>query len=65
LSAFNYVDAARQAMGDNKITKADLIKIAQLGANASASLKAQGGPALQQASGSSDKLTGSFVRAER
>lgn len=64
LSAFDYVDAVRQAMGDNKITQAELVKIAQLGANASASLKAQGGPALQQIPGSIDKLTGQLARGQ-
>ncbi len=64
LSAFDYVDAVRQAMGDNKITKAELVKIAQLGANASAGLKAQGGPALQQIPSSIDKLTGQLARGQ-
>lgn len=64
LSAFDYVDAVRQAMGDNKITKTELTQVAQLGANASASLKAQGGPALQQASGSIDKLTNQIARGQ-
>ncbi len=64
LSAFDYVDAVRQAMGDNKITQAELTQVAQLGANASAGLKAQGGPALQQASGSIDRLTNQIARGQ-
>jgi hypothetical protein len=63
LSAFDYLDAVRQAMGDNKITKNELTQIAQLGANASAGLKALGGPSLQ-VSGSIDKLTGQLARGQ-
>jgi hypothetical protein len=64
LSAFDYVDAVRQATGDNKLSKSELTQIAQLGANASAGLKAQGGPGLQTASGSIDKLTGQLARGQ-
>jgi len=64
LSAFDYVDAVRQATGDNKLGKSELTQIAQLGANASAGLKAQGGPGLQTASGSIDKLTGQLARGQ-
>jgi len=63
LSAFDYLDAVRQAMGDNKITATELTQIAQLGANASAGLKTLGGPSLQ-VSGSIDKLTGQLARGQ-
>ena len=64
LSAFDYVDAVRQAMGDDKITVTELTQIAQLGANASAGLKALGGPSLQQVSGSIDMLTSQLARGQ-
>jgi hypothetical protein len=64
LSAFDYLDAVRQAMGDNKITKTELTQITQLGANASAGLKAQGGPGFHQVSDSIDKLTGQLARGQ-
>jgi hypothetical protein len=63
-SAFDYLDAVRQAMDDNKITVAELAQIAQLGANASAGLKALGGPSLQQASSSIDMLTSQLARGQ-
>ncbi len=64
LSAFDYVDAVRAGLADNKISPAELAHIAQLGANASASLNAHGGPQLQQFSGSINDITGQLARGQ-
>ncbi len=64
LSAFDYVDAVRAGLADNKISPAELANIAQLGANASASLSAHGGPQLQQFSGSINDITGQLARGQ-
>jgi hypothetical protein len=63
-SAFAYVDAVRGAMTDNKISSAELTNIAQLGANASAGLKAQGGPQLQRSSDSINQITNQLARGQ-
>jgi hypothetical protein len=63
-SAFAYLDVVRLAMTDNKITPAELSNIAQLGANASASLNAQGGPRLGRLSGSVNQITGQVARGQ-
>ncbi len=63
-SAFDYLDAVRQSLGDNKISPTELANIAQLGANASASLDAQGGPQLQQVSGSVNDITAQLARGQ-
>jgi hypothetical protein len=63
-SAFDYVDAVRNALGDNKISQTELSGIAQLGANASASLDAHGGIALQQLSGSISDITGQIASGQ-
>jgi len=64
LSAFDYVDAVRDSLADNKISSTELNNIAQLGANASASLNAHGGPQLQQLSGSINDITGQIARGQ-
>ena len=64
LSAFDYLDAVRQSLTDNKISPNELANIAQLGANASASLNAQGGPQLQQLSGSINQITAQLARGQ-
>jgi len=64
LSAFEYVDAVRQALTDNKISLAELGQIAQLGANASAGLQTQGGPQLQKLAGSINALTTQVARGQ-
>jgi hypothetical protein len=64
LSAFDYVDAVRQALGDNKLSQTELANIAQLGANATASLLAQGGPQLQALAGSFSDITGQLARGQ-
>ena len=64
VSAFEFVDGTRGALGDNRITESELANIAQLGANASASLEAHGGPQLQQRSGSIDDITQEIARGQ-
>jgi hypothetical protein len=62
LSAFDFLDTGRAALGDGKITTKELADISQLGANASASLNAQGGSQLQKLSGSVQEITTQFAR---
>jgi hypothetical protein len=61
LSAFEYVDAVREGLADDKISPAELANIAQLGANASAGLSAHGGPQLQGLAGSIGGITGQIA----
>ena len=61
LSAFEYVDAVREGLADDKISPAELANIAQLGANASAGLIAHGGPQLQGLAGSIGGITGQIA----
>jgi hypothetical protein len=63
-SAFDYLDAVRESMGDDKISRAELGNIAQLGANASAGLNAYGGPQLQRLAGSVNDITGQIARGQ-
>lgn len=58
-NAFGFVDGIHIALGDNKLTKDELNGIALLGANASASLNAQGGPKLK---GFSEKINSITVQ---
>jgi hypothetical protein len=60
-SAAQYVQAVREGLADSKISRSELANIAQLGANASASLDAQGGPQLQRLSESIDTITGQIA----
>lgn len=46
-SAFDYLDAVKTTIADNKITYQELLDLAQLGANAKAGLEAHGGLALR------------------
>jgi hypothetical protein len=62
--AFDYVDAVRQSLTDDKISKSELANIAQLGANAAAGLDAQGGPQLKRLSGSVNDITGQLARGQ-
>ncbi|RLC86002.1 MAG: hypothetical protein DRI79_10625 [Chloroflexi bacterium] len=64
LSAFDYVDAVRDSLADDKITSTELANIAQLGANAGASLNAHGGPQLQHLSGSINQITAQIARGQ-
>ena len=43
-SAFTFIDSANTAMGDNKLSKDELMNLAQLGANAQAGFQTFGGP---------------------
>lgn len=61
LSAFQYVDAVRGSLADDKVSPSELADIAQLGANASAGLSAHGGPQLQGLAGSIDGITGQIA----
>ena len=63
-SALDFLGAVRQSLNDDKISAAELANIAQLGANASASLEAQGGPQLQQFAGSIDNITALIARGD-
>jgi hypothetical protein len=64
LSAFDYVDAVRQSLADNRVSPTELADIAQLGANAAASLNTHGGPQLQRLSGSINDITGQIARGQ-
>ena len=61
-SAAKYLETARAGLADGKVSPAELTQIAQSGANASASIKAQGGPQLQALAGSIDGITQQVAR---
>lgn len=62
-SALDFLTAGHQAIGDHHITPSELANLAQLGANASASLNAQEGrPQLQQLAGSISGITEDIAR---
>ena len=63
-SAAKYLETVRAGLGDGKVSPAELTQIAQTGANASASIKAQGGPQLQNVAGSIDGITKQVARGE-
>ena len=63
-SAFDYLDTVRDALSDNKLSPNELSQIAQLGANASAGLNAQGGPQLQKLSGNINQITEQLARGQ-
>lgn len=56
-SALDYAQSVRQSLADHRITQDELAAIAQLGANAFASLNAHGGAALQELAGSINTIT--------
>ncbi len=60
----DYLDTVKTSFGDRKIDPAELLQIAQLGANAQASILANGGPQLQNIGGSIDGLTRQLSRGE-
>jgi len=64
LSAFGFADLVSQSLADHKLSFSELSKIAQLGANASASLSAFGGPQLQGLAGSINQITGQLARGQ-
>ncbi|MFQ5612653.1 MAG: hypothetical protein ACE5H9_11030 [Anaerolineae bacterium] len=61
-SAFEFVSAGQAALGDGRVSAEELATLAQLGANASASLNAQGNPQLQQVSGMITATTEQMAR---
>jgi hypothetical protein len=63
-SAAKYLETVRAGLADGKVSPAELTQIAQSGANASASIKAQGGPQLQTLAGSIDGITQQVARGE-
>jgi hypothetical protein len=63
-SAAKYLETVRAGLADGKVSPAELTQIAQSGANASASIKAHGGPQLQNLAGSIDGITQQVARGE-
>jgi len=70
-TAFEFLDTANLAMGDNKLSRAELMTLAQLGANAQAGFQnfggtggAEGAPDLSQFSGKFNEITGQFARGQ-
>jgi DNA repair exonuclease SbcCD ATPase subunit len=61
---YTYLDAVKSAMGDKKIGRDEMQNIAQLGANAQASIQAQGGPGLQNLLGSISGLTSQLAKGQ-
>ncbi|MBT3337758.1 MAG: hypothetical protein HN855_07335 [Anaerolineae bacterium] len=60
----DYLDTIKVSFGDRKIDPTEMFQIAQLGANAQASILANGGPQLQNIGGSIDGLTRQLSRGE-
>lgn len=68
-SAFSFIDAAKNAMGDNKLSRDELMNLAQLGANAQAGFQNFGGadvlgPDLSQFAGKFNEITTQFARGQ-
>lgn len=63
-SALEFLNASQQATADGNISPAELVNLAQLGANASASLNAQSIPQLQQLSGAVNGVTEQLARGD-
>jgi len=63
-SAFQYVETVRSSLADGIISQGERSAIELDGANASAGLKAQGGPQLQNLTGSIDALTTQIARGQ-
>lgn len=63
-STLQYVETVRSSLADNVISPGELPAIYLAGANASAGLKAQGGPQLQNLAGSVDALTTQIARGQ-
>ncbi len=64
LSAFDFVDSVRAALGDGAISNLELLNIGQLSANARASIDSVGGPLLQGRSGEIGNLTSQLARGQ-
>jgi DNA repair exonuclease SbcCD ATPase subunit len=68
-STFSFVDAANAAMSDNKLSRDELLNLAQLGKNAQSGLQSFGGadrlgPDITQFSGKFDEITTQFARGQ-
>ena len=68
-TAFSFVDFANSALSDNKLTRDELLNLAQLGRNAQAGFQQFGGadvigPDLTQFSGKFDEINQQFARGE-
>jgi hypothetical protein len=70
-SAFVFVDAAKLAIGDSKLSRDELTNLAQLGANAQAGFQSfggnggiAGGPDLSQFNGKFNEITGQLARGQ-
>ncbi|KXK15978.1 MAG: hypothetical protein UZ14_CFX002000151 [Chloroflexi bacterium OLB14] len=68
-NAFSFIDAAKAAMGDNKLSRDELMNLAQLGANAQAGFQNFGGanafgPDLSQFTGKFNEITTQFARGQ-
>jgi hypothetical protein len=66
-TAFEFLDAAKLSMGDNKLSHEELMSLAQLGANAQAGLQTFGGndgPDLSQFNGKFSEITGQLARGQ-
>ncbi|MEW5939736.1 MAG: hypothetical protein AB1750_08760 [Chloroflexota bacterium] len=73
-SGFDFIDAAKNALGDNKLSRDELMNLAQLGANAQAGFKNFGGRGegigpgagldLNEFSGKFNEIMGQFARGQ-
>lgn len=70
-TAFDFLDTAKLAMGDNKLSREELMALAQLGANAQAGFQdfggpsgPAGGPELGQFNGKFSEITNQFARGQ-
>jgi len=70
-TAFQFLDTANLAMGDNKLSRDELMNLAQLGANAQAGFQnfggkagIAGGPDLSQFTGKFSEITGQLARGQ-
>lgn len=61
---YTYLDSVKAAFGDRKINQNELLEIAQIGANAEASVLRNGGPQLSGIDGLIDGFTRQLARGE-
>jgi hypothetical protein len=64
LSAYDYIEITREALSDQRLSSAELNAVAQTGANAVASLSAQGGAQLQGLADKVSQITTGVARGE-
>jgi hypothetical protein len=64
LQVYTYLDSIKTAFQDRKISSAEMGQIAQLAANAKASINQSGGPRLQGFSGNIDAITRNLSRGD-